>query len=173
MKETSASKLWKELEKKFLTKSCHNQLYLKKKLFRFQYQLGITMYNHISNFNKLVAKLLNLEQSIKDNDKTILLVTSLPSEYDHLITMILHGKGKITFDEVCAALYNNEIQKKDQKEHGSTSIGESYTARGHAQSRKPERCSRSCLKGRPAKDACAFCHEKKHWKKYCSKLKKM
>ncbi|XP_024024827.1 uncharacterized protein LOC112092567 [Morus notabilis] len=48
-------------------------------------------------------------------------VTSLLSEYDHIVTTILHGKDKITFDEVCAALYNNEIWKKDQKEHKSTS----------------------------------------------------
>lgn len=67
------------------------------------------MYNHITNFNKLVAELMNLEESIKDEDKTIMLVSSLLIEYDHLITTILHGNNKITFDEICVASYNNEI----------------------------------------------------------------
>ncbi|TXG74049.1 hypothetical protein EZV62_002628 [Acer yangbiense] len=38
MKETMASSLWKKLEDKYMTKSIENRLYLKKKLFRFQYK---------------------------------------------------------------------------------------------------------------------------------------
>ncbi|PON59946.1 Zinc finger, CCHC-type, partial [Parasponia andersonii] len=47
---------------------------------------------------------------------------------------------------------------------------EALTARGHSQSRKQEKRSRSRSKGRPGKDECAFCHEKGHWKKDYPKL---
>ena len=66
MRETSASKLWKELENKFMKNSCENRLYLKKKLFRFQYQPCTTINDHIALFNKLMADLLNLEEIVKD-----------------------------------------------------------------------------------------------------------
>lgn len=71
------------------------------------------MYNHITYFNKLAAKLINLEESIKDKDKAILLMSSLPIEYNHRFTMIHYRKDKTTFDKACVALYNNELQKKD------------------------------------------------------------
>ena len=50
-KETSASKLWKALEEKFLKKSGQNKLYMKKRLFRFNYVPGTTMNDHITSFN--------------------------------------------------------------------------------------------------------------------------
>lgn len=66
MKETSASKLWKALENKFMKKSGQNRLYLKKKLFRFDYLPGTTINDHITAFNGLVADLLNLDETFKD-----------------------------------------------------------------------------------------------------------
>uniref|UniRef100_A0A5B6Z910 Putative Ty-1 copia retrotransposon n=1 Tax=Davidia involucrata TaxID=16924 RepID=A0A5B6Z910_DAVIN len=40
MKETVATSLWKKLEDKYMTKSIENRLYLKKKLFHFQFKHG-------------------------------------------------------------------------------------------------------------------------------------
>lgn len=120
------------------------------------------MYNHISDFNKLVAELINLKESFKDEDKAILLVSSLLIEYNHIVAALLHEKDKITFHKVCAASYNNEIQKSNKKEHESTLIGEAYTVIGCAQSRKPEKRCKPRLNVRTTKDKCAFCHEKEH-----------
>ncbi|GFS36820.1 hypothetical protein Acr_00g0048190 [Actinidia rufa] len=67
MKETSAKELWDKLENKYMTKSVENRLYLKKKLFRFQYKQGTSMNEHLNNFNKILADLQNLDVEI-DND---------------------------------------------------------------------------------------------------------
>ena len=61
----------KELENKFMKKSCENRLYLKKKLFHFQYQPSTTINDHIALFNKLVVDLLNLEKTVKNEDKAL------------------------------------------------------------------------------------------------------
>ena len=53
-----------------------------------------------------------------------------------------------------------------------SSAGEAHTVRGRNQSQKPGRKGRSQSKGKLAKDECAFCHEKGHWKKDCPKLQK-
>ena len=55
--ETSAHRLWKTLEDKFLKKSGQNKLLMKKRLFRFEYRSGTTMNEHITLFNQLVADL--------------------------------------------------------------------------------------------------------------------
>ena len=73
MRETKAKELWKKLEDKYMTKSVENRLYLKKKLFRFQYHVGISMSEHLNDDNKIFADLQNSEVDISNEDKALLL----------------------------------------------------------------------------------------------------
>ncbi|XP_031262531.1 uncharacterized protein LOC116120703 [Pistacia vera] len=98
MKEMSTNKLWKALENKYMKRSTN-------------------INSHIDTFNKLIADFLNLDQTFKDEHKAMLLIGSLPDELDHLSITLLHGKEKLSFKEVCSALSNHEIRKKDQKEN--------------------------------------------------------
>ena len=88
--ETSAQKLWKALEAKFMKKNGQNKLLMKKRLFRFDYQPGTTMNDHITLFNQLVADLLNLDVKFEDEDLALMLLSSLPDEFEHLETTLLH-----------------------------------------------------------------------------------
>jgi len=169
-KENSASTLWKALEEKFLKKSGQNKLYMKKRLFRFTYVPGTTINDHITTFNQLVADLMNLDETFKDEDLALMLLGSLPEEFEFLETTLLHGKVQVSLSEVCAALYSYELRRKDKKEatHGAA---EALIVRGRSQNQKKGRRGRSSSKPRPNKDECAFCREKGHWKKDCPKLK--
>ena len=100
-------------EDKFMKKSTENKLYTRTKLYRFQYKPGTTMNDHITRFDSLVTDLLNLDEKVSDVDKALILLASLPDEYEHLIVSMLTGKETITFKEVTTALYSNEIRKKD------------------------------------------------------------
>ncbi|KAG8499215.1 hypothetical protein CXB51_005647 [Gossypium anomalum] len=167
MRETSAKKLWDTLKEKFLTKSIENRLYMKKKLYQFTYTPSMSMNDHVNSFNK--TDLLNLDEKFEDEDRALLLLNSLPDEYDHLTTTLLHGKDTIIFDAVCSALYRSETRKKDKRDHRDTTV-EVLTVRGRSHSNKFGRGNKS--KGRLAKDECVFCREKGHWKKNCPKLHK-
>ena len=168
--ENSASTLWKALEDKFLTKSCQNRLYMKKRLFRFEYQQGTTMNEHITSFDQLVADLIGMDETFDDEDLAIMLLSSLPDEFEYLETAMLHGKNKVTSDEVRAALYSYELRKKGKME-SKNQIAEAMVVRGRAKNKKPKRRGRSQSKTRLERDECAFCHEKGHWKRDCPKLK--
>ena len=124
------------------------------------------MNDHITAFNQLVANLLNLDETFKDKDLALMLLSSLPDEFEYLETALIHGKDKVSLDEVYATLYSYELRKKDEKESRNIST-EAIVARGHSQSRKPEKRGKSHSKTRLEKDECAFCHEKGHWKKDC------
>lgn len=76
------------------------------------------MNDQITLFNKLIGDLLDWDESIKHENKALLLLTSFLIEYDHLTITLLHRKDQVSFDKVCFVLYNNEIRKRDQKEHG-------------------------------------------------------
>ena len=93
----TAKELWKAMEDKFMTKSIENQLYLKKRLFHFDYKKGISMNEYLNNFIKILTDLKNLDVQIDDEDKTLLLLNSLLDTYDHLTTTLLYGKEKIKY----------------------------------------------------------------------------
>ncbi|KAF3950225.1 hypothetical protein CMV_023988 [Castanea mollissima] len=157
MRETNAIELWKKLEDKYMTKSVENCLYLKKKLFRFQYRAGISMSEHLNDYNKILADLQNLEVDISSEDKALLLLNSLPDNYDHLITTLLYGKDEIKFDDVSNALTNNEYRMKDKQAQRDT-MTKALIVKGMSNDKKLE------------KDECAYCHKKGHWKKDFSLL---
>ncbi|PWA51333.1 Retrovirus-related Pol polyprotein from transposon TNT 1-94 [Artemisia annua] len=114
-KETSAYKLWVALEEKFLKKNSQNKLFMKKRLFRFTYVLGTTMNDHITSFNQLVTDLMNMDEVFKDQDLALILLGSLPEEYELLETTLLNGKDDVSLSEVCAALYSKELRRKDKQ----------------------------------------------------------
>ena len=131
------------------------------------------MNDHITAFNQLVADLFNLDVTFSDEDLALMLLSSIPDEFEHLETTLLHGKDDVSLVVVCAALYSYELRKKNKKENRHIATeDEALVARGRSQSQKKGRSWRSRSKSRPAKDECAFCHEKGHWKKDCPKLKK-
>jgi hypothetical protein len=112
MRKMKAKELWKKLENKYMTKSVENRLYLRKKLFRFQFRAGISLSEHFNDYNKILVDLKKLDVKISDEDKALLLLNSLPDSYDHLITIVLYGKDEIKFDDVSNALTNNEYHKE-------------------------------------------------------------
>nr|KYP39598.1 Retrovirus-related Pol polyprotein from transposon TNT 1-94 [Cajanus cajan] len=169
-KETSASKLMTELEEKFLKKSSQNKLHMKKRLFRFTYIPGATMNDHITSFNQLVADLLNLDVTFEDEDLALMLLGSLPEEFEFLETTLLHGKVAVSLNEVCGALYSYELRRKDKKD-SSEKANEALVARGRPVIQAKGKKKRSKSKAKVGKDECAFCREKGHWKKDCPKLK--
>ncbi|KAM1047413.1 hypothetical protein ACFX2C_026771 [Malus domestica] len=177
MRETVASVLWQKLEDKYMMKSAENRLHLKKKLYRFQYKEGTKMIRHLDVFNKLITDLLNLDEDIKDEDKALILLNSLPDSYEHFVTTIMHGKETVKFEDVSNALMNYEMRHRD-KNYDSTSEalfvrGRSSERRSSSSRKKSQSRPRGNSKGRKPleRDECAFCHNKGHWKKDCPKLK--
>lgn len=169
MRETKAKDLWKRLEDKFMTKSVENRLYLKKKLFRFQYRAGSSLSEHLNDFSKILADLRNLDASILDEDKALLLLNSLPSTYDHLSTTLLYGKEEIRYEDVCNALTNNEYRMRDKQTHQDTSDQALVVGKNtRPQSSKVPPFAKPMG---VAIDECAYCHNKGHWKRDCPILK--
>ena len=94
--------------------------------------------SHVDEFNKLIIDLLNLDETFKDEHKAMLLIGYLLDELDHLCITLIHGKEKLSFEEVCSALLNYEIRKKDQRENRDDSV-EALTVRGSSQNKKWEK----------------------------------
>ncbi|KAH9684220.1 hypothetical protein KPL71_027928 [Citrus sinensis] len=172
--EECAMTLWRTLEEKYLLKSPENRLHAMSQVYGFRMKTGVSMHDHVSRFDKLLADLKNLDEDIKDEVKAMILLHSLSEEYSHFVTTVIYGKSVIIFKDVCTTLTNLEIRNNNKNSERASS--EALVSRDWAMEKKKKRCgknSRSKSKSRNiARDERAFCHEKGHWRKDCPKAQK-
>jgi len=64
---------------------------------------------YVDKFNKIMTELATLAVKIEEH-KALLLLASLPSSFDNIVTTLLFGKGTLKFDKVIASLLMNETQ---------------------------------------------------------------
>nr|GEZ98531.1 hypothetical protein [Tanacetum cinerariifolium] len=110
--ETTAAGVWSKLKTLYMTKSLANKLYLKKKLYTFYMPAGRKISEHIDEFNKIVLDLANIEVKFEDEDLALLLPTSLPASYEHIVDTLLYGREALTLEDVMATLNSKEIKER-------------------------------------------------------------
>ena len=115
-KEEAAAVVWKKLESLYITKSLTNRLLLKQKLFTFKFSESRSIGEQLEEFAKCVDDLENIEEEIKDEDKALMLLNSLPKSFEQFKDAILLGRdSKVTYEEVHSALKMKEFQKATTK----------------------------------------------------------
>ncbi|GJX45782.1 hypothetical protein Tco_0262458 [Tanacetum coccineum] len=165
--ETTATRVWSQLETLYMTKSLANKLYLKKKLYTFYMPAGRKISEHIDEFNKIVLDLANIEVKFKDEDLALLLLTSLPASYEHFVDTLLYRWEDLTLEDVMATLNLKKIKER-YKAKGED--GEGLYVRGrtdHRDSRQSREKSRSKSLGGRLK--CYICQSEDHLKRNCQK----
>ncbi|KAH9679276.1 hypothetical protein KPL71_026064 [Citrus sinensis] len=83
-------------------------------VYGFRMKHGVSMHDHVSRFEKLLADLKNLDEDIKDEVKAMILLHSLPEEYSHFVITLIYGKSVIIFKDVCTVLTNLEIRNNNK-----------------------------------------------------------
>ena len=126
-------------------------------------------------FNMLNTQLSSFGVNYEDEDKALLLLVSLPTSFDHLVTTLMYGKETIVPEEVTSALLSHIKMK--QNSDGSQADGlivksePSNRGRSRSRGRNFDR-NRSQSKSRAKKDVeCFYCHKKWHYKNQCKELK--
>ena len=85
-----------------------NKLVLKKQRYSLQMDEGEDVARHIQQFNRMSMDLLNIRVNIKEEDKSLLLLHSLPRSFDPLVMMLLYGKETLVYEEIVSVLRSNE-----------------------------------------------------------------
>ena len=91
-------------------KSLSNKLFMKKQLYSLRMKEGMPIL-HFNALNRILSDLLALEVKLEEEDKALLLLSSLPSSYDHLATTIMYGKETLEFEDIIQMLQNNKLIK--------------------------------------------------------------
>ena len=84
-----------------------NKLYVKKQLDILHMKEGSDLLEHLNTFNMLNTQLSSFGVNYEDEDKALLLLASLPTSFDHLVTTLMYGKETIVLEEVTSAFLSN------------------------------------------------------------------
>ena len=88
-----------------MRKSLTNKLYVKKE--------GSDLLEHLSTFNMLNTQLSSFGVNYEDKDKALILLASLPTHFDHLVTTLMYWKETVVLDKVTSALLSHIKMKLD------------------------------------------------------------
>ncbi|GJS07958.1 hypothetical protein Tco_0364754 [Tanacetum coccineum] len=128
--------------------------------------------DHINEFNKLILDLANIDIEIEDEDRRLMLLTSLPSSYENFVETLLYGRESLTMEDVLATLNSRELEKRT--EGAKEEAGDGLYVRGrsdHYGKAHSSGSSRFKSRGRTGKLKCFICHSKGHLKRGYPKKK--
>jgi len=98
---------------------------------------GTSINDHINIYTKLLTDLASLDVGIEDEDKALILLSSLPDErYETFVLILINGRTSLSYSEVTAALVNLELRRKDKVCSTSDTLAEALTVRGSNPNRR-------------------------------------
>lgn len=78
-REKTAADMWAKIESTYMTKSLAQKLCMKQKLYSFYMVENKSIMEKLPGFHKIIYNLQNIEVKIEDEDKVLLLLSSLPN----------------------------------------------------------------------------------------------
>uniref|UniRef100_A0A2N9FHB7 CCHC-type domain-containing protein n=1 Tax=Fagus sylvatica TaxID=28930 RepID=A0A2N9FHB7_FAGSY len=173
MEENSTAGIWLNLEKRYMSKSLTNKLHLKQKLYGLKMTEGADLRQHINTFKQIISDMLRIDIKFEDEDKAMMLLTSLPASYEHLVTTLLYGKETLELEEVSGALLDHYQRKhKDSAESsGEGLVVKGYQDRGRKKD-KDDKSARGRSKSKNKTIKCFKCQKKGHMKRECPEWNK-
>ena len=162
LEEDNPKNLWEKLTKTYHSKSLANKLFLKKDLFGLKMEEDGDLRDHLNRFNGLINQLNNLDEKLKDEDKAVLLLVSLPKKYNTVMTSLLVGKTKLDLDETIVVLL--EAERLMKQESSDTSDGSAFVVRSRDTEKKYAKKHNPNIR-------CFYCEELGHIQFMCPKAR--
>ena len=170
-----AKEVWEKLEILYMRKNLTNKFYMKKQLYSLHIKEGSDLLEHLNTFNMLNTQLSSFGVNYEDEDKALLLLASLPTSFDHVMTTLMYGKEPIVLEKVTSALLSHIKMKQDGdgSQVDELIVKSELSNRGRSRSRgRNSNRNRSQSKSRAKKDVkCFYCHKKWHYNNQCKELK--
>ena len=94
----SAFKAWEMLRLFFAKQNLHNRVQLRKQLSDFELETGGDLMAHLLRFEELYLKLSAAGERIDDDEKLVVLLGSLPEDYDAMVRIIEATSGVTLLD---------------------------------------------------------------------------
>lgn len=73
---------------------------MKRRLYTFSIKVWIVIKDHLDEFNKLILYLENVNIVLEDEDKALIMLSSLLDLYEYFVDTLLYGRQKLTLKDV-------------------------------------------------------------------------
>ncbi|KAK9906214.1 hypothetical protein M0R45_002714 [Rubus argutus] len=173
--ETNAHDLWKKLESLFEKKTAAKKAFLFKELVNLKYRDGISVTEHMNNFQGVINQLTTMEMKIDDEMQALLLLGSLPDSWETFVVTVSNSApdGKLSMSNVKDNLQNEETRRKSSGASSSGSQVFVVENRGRSKSRGPKGHGRSVSRSKTRfTGKCHHCGIVGHMRRNCHKLRK-
>lgn len=171
VKEKTAAGMLRILDNLFMAKSLPNRIYLKQRLYSYKMSESISIEENVNDFFKLISDLENVKVSVPEEDQAIVLLMSLPRQFDQLKETLKYCKTTLALEEITGAIRSKTLElgvngKALKSNSEALSVQERGRSEGRTrQSEKGKHKSRS--KSRGAAKTCWICGKEGHFKKQC------
>ena len=171
----NAKEAWDNLEAHFEEKTLAKKIYYRTLLYSTKMHKGITMVAHVNKLKTISEHLEALKDAPAEKDLVMILISSLPREYNNLITSLETLKEEqLTWNYVRDRVINEYERKKVDPKQGRESqdalyIGKPNNGSGRHNANKKTQGKGNKENGGKSNIKCHFCHEKGHIKKNCPK----
>ena len=116
----TAKEAWENLEKHFQQKTLSKKIFYRRKLYSAKMDKGQNMTEHINYIKTLSEHLEAIGDPIEEKDLVILLISSLPDDYNYLITALeTIAEDNLTWDYVRDRLIHESEKKKPAEAENS------------------------------------------------------
>ena len=86
----TSKEIWDGLNTLFGSQASSAKMSIKQKLFRLKMNEGDNIVQHISTFHSLLNQLAGVNSKIDDDDAKAILLSSMPSSFDHIVLNKMH-----------------------------------------------------------------------------------
>jgi hypothetical protein len=167
--------LWKKLESLFEKKTAAKKAFLFKELVNMKYRDGISVTEHMNNFQGVINQLTTMEMKIDDEMQALLLLGSLPDSWETFVVTVSNSApdGVLSMSNVKDNMQNEETRRKSSGASSSGSQVFFVENRGRSKSRGPKGHGRSVSRSSTRfTGKCHHCGIVGHMKRNCHKLKR-
>ena len=174
---TDAKSLWKALETQYLKTSLPSKISLLCRLFSFKMDVNVPLNDNLDRFLRMTLELERCNDKIKDDHQAVLLLSSLPSQFDTLKDVIQYGNDKLTKAKIMEAIIEkNEVLKvfKIKGEKKTESKTEVLMTKGKTKNNKKNANKKNEKNDKNEKEKkdnrkCYHCGKTGHFIKDCKK----
>ena len=108
----TAKEVWKK-NRSLYEKEYDKQVVREDVIVQFAYEGGFKYVGASQHVYMLNTQLLSFGVNYEDEDKALLLLASLPTHFDRLMTTLIYGKETAVLNEVTSALSSHVKMKQD------------------------------------------------------------
>ena len=125
----------------------------------------VVIKNHLDEFNKLILDLENVNIVLENEDRALILLSSLLDSYEHFVDTLLYGKQTLTLKDVKNALESKDLKK--MAEGNDQSNAEGLVAKGKSDKKNNKQKKNNNQKNKAEKKnkkrKCYSCQKEGHY----------